>query len=164
MGETFLFKVPLKKGDLGGSLPFKHLYLRKMVLPTSGNRNLNTTEFYLPYNSSLVSQAKVLRQNPTPAEKKLWQDYLRTLKFRVLRQRPIDHFIVDFYCAALKLVIEVDGDSHFTDEGQAYDLDRTSILEGYGLQVVRFTNDEVMNHFEGVCQQIEVLIPLNPPY
>jgi len=96
-----------------------------------------------------------MRKNPTPAEKKLWRDYLRTFKFRILRQRPIAHFIVDFYCAALKLVIEVDGDSHFTDEGKAYDLKRTSILEGYGLQVVRFTNDEVLNNFEGVCQQIE---------
>jgi len=52
----------------------------------------------------------------TPAEKKLWYSYLRDFKFRVLRQKPINNFIVDFYCAKLKLVIEIDGDSHFTND------------------------------------------------
>ncbi|MEQ8468373.1 endonuclease domain-containing protein [Coleofasciculus sp. E1-EBD-02] len=125
-----------------------------MALPTSGNRNLNTTNFHLPYDSRLVDRAKSMRQNPTPAEKKLWRGYLRTFKFRILRQRPIDHFIVDFYCAALKLVIEIDGESHSTDQGKVYDVERTRILEGYGLRVVRFRNDEVLNHFESVCQRI----------
>jgi very-short-patch-repair endonuclease len=54
----------------------------------------------------------------TPAERKFWSGYLRTFKFRVLRQRPIDNFIVDFFCAQLKLVIEVDGESHFTNDGK----------------------------------------------
>ncbi len=71
-----------------------------------------------------------------------------------MRQRPIAFFIVDFYCAALKLVIEVDGDSHFTEEGQAYDARRTEILTGYGLKVIRFTNDEVLHSFEAVCDRI----------
>jgi very-short-patch-repair endonuclease len=66
----------------------------------------------------LIARAKELRKKPTPAEKKLWQNYLRAFKFRVLRQRPINNFIVDFYCADLKLVIEVDGESHFTEEGR----------------------------------------------
>ena len=128
-------------------------------MPPFNNRNLNTTDFHLPYNPQLVSRAKEFRQNPTPAEKKLWQEYLRTFRFRVLRQRPIDHFIVDFFCAALKLVIEIDGESHFTTEGRVYDQERTAVLEGYGLIVLRFTNDVVMNDFEGVCQRIEELIP-----
>jgi very-short-patch-repair endonuclease len=126
-------------------------------------QNRNTSNFHLPYNPQLVARAKELRRNSTPAEKKLWQNYLRTFPLRVLRQRPIDHFIVDFYCAALKLVIEVDGESHFTDEGQAYDAERTRVLEGYGLRVIRFTNDEVIHRFEGVCRQIWEMIPLNPP-
>jgi very-short-patch-repair endonuclease len=54
----------------------------------------------------------------TPAEKRLWYGYLRAFKFRVLRQRPIDNFIVDFFCAQLKLVIEVDGEGHFTNDGR----------------------------------------------
>lgn len=132
-------------------------------MPKSLHQNLNTTDFHLPYNPQLVSRAKQFRQNPTPAEKKLWQEYLRTFQFRILRQRPIDNFIVDFYCAALKLVIEVDGDSHFTEEGKEYDEERTKILEGYGLRVVRFTNEEVMNCFEAVCSEIEGLIPPSPP-
>jgi very-short-patch-repair endonuclease len=81
----------------------------------------------------------------------------------VLRPRPIDNFIVDFYCAALKLVIEIDGDSHFTEQGKQYDAERTAILEGYGLRVIRFTNVEVLQNFEGVCYQLLGLIPPNPP-
>ena len=121
-------------------------------------KSLLYTEFHLPYNPQLVERAKELRKNMTPAEKKLWNDYLKTFKFRVLRQRPVDNFIVDFYCANLKLVIEVDGDSHFTNEAKDYDAERTQILEGYGLKVIRFTNEDVLNNFEGVCQQIEELI------
>jgi very-short-patch-repair endonuclease len=116
---------------------------------------LNLNGFYLPYNSDLVARAKEFRNNPTPAEKKLWQGYLRTFQFRVLRQRPIHHFIVDFYCSELRLVIEVDGESHFTEEGKAYDAERTAVLEGYGLTVLRFTNQEVMEEFAGVCDRIE---------
>ena len=76
----------------------------------------------------------------------------------MLRQRPIDNFIVEFYCAALRLVIEIDGDSHFTEQGKAYDAERTSVLEGYGLVVVRFTNVEVLQDFEGVCWRLECLV------
>ena len=75
-----------------------------------------------------------------------------------MRQRPIDNFIVDFYCAGAKLVIEIDGDSHAADEASAYDAQRTQVLEGYGLTVARFTNREVFCDFEKVCAQIEKLI------
>jgi very-short-patch-repair endonuclease len=119
---------------------------------------LNNSDFHLPYNPALVFQAKELRKNMTLAEKKLWYEYLRTFKFRVLRQRTIDNFIVDFYCPTLNLIIEVDGDSHFTEQGKQYDLERTQILEGYGLKVIRFTNDKVFNQFAGVCSIIEGLI------
>lgn len=122
-------------------------------------QNLNTTDFHLPYNPDLVARAKALRGNMTPAEKKLWYQYLKSFKFRVLRQRPIDHFIVDFYCPTLKLVIEIDGESHFTDEGQDYDRERTQRLEGYGLKVLRFTNQQVLRCFEDVCKEIQALIP-----
>jgi very-short-patch-repair endonuclease len=121
--------------------------------------NLNNSDFHLPYNAALVPRAKELRKNMTAAEKKLWYLYLRQFKFKVLRQRPIDHFIVDFYCPSLKLVIEIDGDSHFTDEGQAYDQERTAKLEGYGLSVIRFTNQQVLQEFQSVCEQLNLLIP-----
>jgi very-short-patch-repair endonuclease len=106
--------------------------------------DLNNSDFHLPYNSALIDRARELRKNMTAAEKKLWYGYLRTFKFKVFRQRPIDHFIVDFYCPSLKLVIEIDGDSHFTDEGKEYDQERTQRLEGYGLTVLRFTNQQVL--------------------
>ena len=117
--------------------------------------NLRRSRNHLPYNPELVIRAKKLRKNMTVAEKKLWYGYLRIFPHRVYRQRPIHHYIIDFYCPKLKLVIEVDGESHFTPEAQEYDRRRTKILEGYGLQVLRFTNEQVKNNFEGVCQTIK---------
>ncbi|MFM7601024.1 MAG: endonuclease domain-containing protein [Pseudanabaena sp.] len=113
------------------------------------------TDNHLPYNPKLRDRARELRKNMTEAERKLWYDYLRDLSKRFYRQRPIDNFIVDFYCPALKLVIEIDGDTHSSQESQDYDLERSQRLEGYGLQVVRFTNEEVLADFEGVCLRIE---------
>ncbi len=121
--------------------------------------NLSASDFHLPYNPKLVERARDMRKHPTAAEKKLWYDFLRTFKHRVLRQRPIDNFIVDFYCAKLKLVIEIDGDTHSKDEQMEYDQARTSTLEGYGLKVIRFTNKEVLEDFEAVCAVIEGIPP-----
>jgi adenine-specific DNA methylase/very-short-patch-repair endonuclease len=121
----------------------------------AAQRNLPYDSRFLPYNKKLVDRAKELRKNMTAAEKKLWHEYLKTLDERFWRQRPIDHFIVDFYCPSRYLVIEVDGDTHGTEEAEAYDAERTQILEAYGLKVLRFTNDEVLNNFEGVCAAIE---------
>ena len=119
---------------------------------------LNESPFHLPYNSKLVDRAKQMRRNPTPAEKKLWEEYLKTFPHRVLRQRPIEHFIVDFYCAALRLVIEIDGEVHLCESAQTYDAERTIELEKYGLRIIRFTNDEAINNFENVCKQIVELL------
>jgi very-short-patch-repair endonuclease len=124
---------------------------------------LNDTDFHLPYNPALIPRAKELRKNMTPAERKLWHQYLRTFQFKVYRQRPIDYFIVDFYCPSLKLVIEVDGESHYTDEGKDYDQERTQRLEGYGIKVARYTNQQVLNEFEDVCDEIQRMIPPSPP-
>ena len=118
------------------------------------------TDFHLPYNPKLVERAKELRKNMTAPEKKLWQAFLRELPIRVLRQRPIDQFIVDFSVPSSKLVIEVDGDSHFSEQGLAHDAERTAVLEGYGLTVIRFTNTEVMTSFEGICFQISQYLKL----
>ncbi len=99
----------------------------------------------------------------TAAERKLWYGYLRQFKCPVSRQRPIDNYIVDFYCPGLKLVIEVDGDTHFSEEGKIYDEERTRVLESYGLRVIRFTDVDVLESFEGVCQKIDKTeTPLTP--
>ena len=123
---------------------------------------LISSGYHLPYNPKLVERAKELRKNMTEAERKLWNEYLRNFKYRVLRQRPINHFIVDFYCPALKLVIEVDGEHHYTEEGKSYDEERRKILEGYGLRELRFRNEEVLKEFERVCKEIESIPPMSP--
>jgi len=110
---------------------------------------------HLPYDPKLVVRAKELRKRMSEAEKKLWYGYLRNFKYRVLRQRPIDHFIVDFYCSKLRLVIEVDGETHLTEEDKGYDTERTAILEGYGLKVLRFWNSDVIHDLQGVIEKIE---------
>jgi very-short-patch-repair endonuclease len=128
-------------------------------MPAIKNQNLVTTGFHLPYNPQLVAWAREMRKNPTPAEKKLRYEFFSSYKPRFLRQRPIDNYIADFYCSQLKLVIEIDGDSHFSDEGLEYDQARTHILEGYGLKVMRFTNKEVLENFDGVCAAIGGIPP-----
>ncbi|MEB3293359.1 MAG: endonuclease domain-containing protein [Synechococcales bacterium] len=119
---------------------------------------LNQWELFLAYDRNLVYRAKELRKHPTPAERKLWEQYLRSFPYRVLRQRPIDHFIVDFYCAALRLVIEVDGEVHDSEQSQAYDEERSKILQSYGLIVLRVKNVEVMEEFDRVCAKIEAFL------
>jgi very-short-patch-repair endonuclease len=125
---------------------------------TLKERGLITTGFHLPYNPNLVDLARQMRKNQTEAEKKLWIGLLRDFKFPVLRQRPIDNFIVDFYCAKLKLVIEIDGATHFTDEGRAADRERLEILKGYGLEVIRISDHEVMSSFSMICKKINTFI------
>ncbi len=100
-----------------------------------------------------------MRTNATSPEQALWQ-MLRGkqmgVKFR--RQHGIGHYIVDFYCSEQKLVIEVDGDSHFTDDAQEYDQIRDAYLQGLELTVLRFTNEQVMQNLVGVCEIIGQVI------
>jgi very-short-patch-repair endonuclease len=110
------------------------------------------------YSRTLVPRAREMRQGMTPAEMRLWLDFLKHHQPRVRRQRPFGRFIVDFYCSDCKIVIEVDGGGHFTPEGLAYDAERTAFLEALGLRVVRFSNNEVLHHFEGVCLQLREIL------
>lgn len=82
----------------------------------------------MDYNRENSKKARELRNNMTAAEKKLWL-FLRSRDERWLRQKPIDNFIVDFYCAKLGLIIEVDGETHSTEKEQRYDSYREKILE-----------------------------------
>jgi very-short-patch-repair endonuclease len=118
------------------------------------NKNLITNGYHIPYNPKLKERSRELRNNMTEPEKKLWYEFLKGLKETFLRQKPIANYIVDFYCARNKLVIEIDGDSHFSEEGETYDKERTAILEDYGLHVLRFTNRDVMENFANVCENI----------
>lgn len=94
----------------------------------------------------------------TPAEKKLWTYYLKNHTEKIYRQRPIDYFIADFYCPKKCLIIEVDGDVHNSSDAKEYDSMRTDLLALYGLTVIRFSNEEVLNNFEEVCRRIEVCL------
>ena len=107
------------------------------------------------YNSFLKPTARELRAKMTPQEKHLWYDFLRTYPVRFYRQRIIERYIVDFYCSAAKLVIEVDGSQHYTDAGLEHDEIRTEVLQQYGLCVLRFTNKEINSSFADVCQTID---------
>jgi very-short-patch-repair endonuclease len=109
---------------------------------------------FIDYRRRLKRSARMLRHDPTPAERKLWFEFLRDLPIRFTRQKPLGEYIADFYCAGEMLVIEVDGDSHFTNAGERYDAYRTGELEAKGVRVLRFTNLEVMQQFEAVCQRI----------
>ena len=94
---------------------------------------------------------KELRKNQTEPEKRFWQAARgKQLGVKFRRQQGIGHYIVDFYCAEQALVIELDGDSHFSDEGKAYDLERDNFLRAKGLRVLRFTNQQVMKELEAV--------------
>lgn len=107
------------------------------------------------YDKKLKSRADELRKNMTQQEWNLWYFYLRSHRLKWYRQRIIDRFIVDFYCHAAKLVIEIDGKQHYTDQGIVYDTERTQVLQGYGLKVLRYTNQQLVDNFQEVCWDIE---------
>ena len=107
------------------------------------------------YDKKLKSRADELRKNMTQQEWNLWYFYLRNHRLKWYRQRIIDRFIVDFYCHAAKLVIEIDGKQHYTEQGIAYDVERTQVLQEYGLKVLRYTNQQLEYNFQEVCWDIE---------
>ncbi|MBQ2749019.1 MAG: endonuclease domain-containing protein [Clostridia bacterium] len=105
-----------------------------------------------------LEHAKKLRKEMTPHERKLWYLFLRSYPVKVYKQRIIDSYIVDFYCASAKLVIELDGSQHYDEQSILYDKRRTECLEGYGLRVLRFTNSEIDRSFREVCDMIHAVI------
>ena len=106
------------------------------------------------HNKTLVPLARTLRKNMTKQERKLWYEFLRTAPVRFQRQKVIGNYIVDFYCAEAKLVIELDGSQHYNDDGIAHDQERDTYLSGLGLTVKRYSNADVETRFEGVCEDV----------
>jgi len=107
------------------------------------------------HNKLLVPFAKQLRKDMTKEERHLWYDFLRSYPVRFSRQKVLGKYIVDFYSAEAKLVIELNGAQHFEKENMARDAERTAFLEGYGLRVLRIPNNEVNRNFTGVCEYID---------
>jgi leucyl-tRNA synthetase len=103
----------------------------------------------------ILAHAREMRHPQTPAEAALWRALRnRQLRFKFRRQHPIDRFIIDFYCAEAKLLIEVDGASHLEPEQIEYDKLRTEYLEELGYKVIRFKNDDVKFNIDGVTGEI----------
>ena len=159
---------PLDKGGKGGSTS-KGRYILSGGLETSplsgglatspldkGGKGGSTSKGrYIPYNKALTEKARENRKNPTSAEKKLWHEVLQNKRLENLkftRQKPLDEYIVDFYCAELMLAIEIDGDTHAGQE--EYDKNRIANLNKYGIKVIRYTNADVLNNLEGVYQDL----------
>jgi very-short-patch-repair endonuclease len=113
----------------------------------------------------LLKFARALRQQPTEAENKLWQilrmKQLSGYSFR--RQHRVDEFILDFYCAARRLYIELDGGQYTNQDQRNYDMQRTLYLNQCGLRVARFSNIDVLKHTDAVAMETLRQLELPPP-
>ena len=98
--------------------------------------------------------AQQLRRDMTPEEKHLWYDFLKDLPVPVKRQKIILGYVADFYVPSARLVIELDGSQHYSDEGKAYDSVRNDAMEQLGITVLRYSNDDIKKRFNAVCEHI----------
>ena len=117
---------------------------------------MNTTR-----NAKLSSNATTLRKNMTKEERHLWYDFLKTLPIMVHRQKVIGNYIVDFYIAEARLVIELDGSQHFDPAVQKADQIRDAYLNSVGLSVLRYSNSDIHFRFQEVCQDIWNNLPIS---
>ena len=115
---------------------------------------------YFGATPDIFKKAKELRKYETEAEKILWtklsKNQMMGLQFR--RQHPISRFIADFYCARIKLVIEVDGSIHELPENQLYDIGRSEILNDFGITVIRFSNEQIIEDIDYTINKIELTV------
>ena len=105
-------------------------------------------------NPELTGNARYLRKNMTKEERHLWYDFLKKLPVTVNRQKVIGNYIVDFYIASLKIVIELDGSQHFESKGIENDMKRDKFLNSLGIKVLRYSNSDINQRFESVCEDI----------
>ncbi len=106
------------------------------------------------YNKTLVSNAQELRKNMTPEEKHLWYDFLKRLPMTANRQKNIGNYIVDFYISCANLVIEIDGRQHKLSEHCEADKKRDDDLRMLGNTVLRYSNEDIHERFNAVCEEI----------
>ena len=112
----------------------------------------------IPKDNRQLENARRLHREMTPHERKLWYLFFRKCPVKIYKQRIIGRFIVDFYCASTKLVIEVDGSGHYESQGMVYDAERSAFLSALGLEILRFSNRDIDRDFRGVCEQIDMTI------
>jgi len=116
-------------------------------------------------SSKLRSNARALRRNSTDAERILWSELrdhrLNGASFR--RQVPIESYIADFMCHTAKLVIELDGGQHFSDQAEQADVSRSAAIEAQGFKILRFSNHDVMTNRAGVLETIATAVAERAP-
>ena len=105
-------------------------------------------------NQKLRVNAQTLRKNMTKQERHLWYDCFKQMDVTVKRQHVIGPYIVDFYCAVAKLVVEVDGSQHYEQAGQITDKTRDEYLQGLGIAVKRYSNRDIDMKFRYVCEDL----------
>ena len=110
------------------------------------------------HNKSLIGVGRMLRKNMTPEERHLWYDFLKTYPIRFNRQKIIGKYIVDFYSAKAKLIIELDGSQHYEKNGIDKDVEHTKFLAQYGFIIIRIPNNEIKQNFRGVCEHIDLCV------
>jgi very-short-patch-repair endonuclease len=106
-------------------------------------------------NKNLKVKAQALRKSLTKEEARLWYQFLCRYPLRFRRQYVIGNYIVDYYCHQARLVVELDGSQHCEPKEIEYDNTRTAYLRSQGLEVLRFSNLDVMRHFREVCEVID---------
>jgi len=119
---------------------------------------------FIPYDKNLVSKARELRKSETEAEKKFWSEILKNknlINFKFTRQKPIGNFIMDFYCAKLKLAIEIDGKIHKFQKIR--DKERDNLLKRkFGVRIIRYKNEDVLNNTELVLDDLIQKFGISP--
>lgn len=115
------------------------------------------------YNKSNIPLAKALRKNMTPWERKLWYEFLRDYPVRFQRQKAIDNYIADFYCAKARFIIELDGGGHYTEEQAEKDRMRTEAFKKHNIKVLRICNLDIDRNFRGVCEYIDLAVKKSLP-
>ena len=106
------------------------------------------------YNKKLIATAQALRKRMTPEEKHLWYDFLKRLPVAVNRQKNIGNYVVDFYIASARIVIELDGSYHNLPSNKVADAERDAELEKLYIKVLRYRNIDVNRNFDAVCNDI----------
>ena len=105
-------------------------------------------------NHKLTNMSRSLRKSTTKEERRLWYDFLKDLPQTVNRQKVIGNYIVDFYIASAKIVIELDGSQHYKDDELINDFIRDDFLSSLGIKVLRYSNLDIKTNFQGVCEDI----------
>ena len=106
-------------------------------------------------NQKLTKASQTLRKNMTKEEALLWYKFLCRYPLRFRRQYVIGKYVTDFYCHKAKLVVELDGSQHYEEKNQQNELSRTGYLQSQGLKVLRYSNLDVLNQFQNVCEEID---------